>query len=417
MGEQELRMLAQDKAKDEPGAQAALSKHLVLEQELRDYAHTLKRDVDDLAHWIAQREMVAAAHELGQDYEHVTLLRARFREFSRATSGLGQERVDGLNAQAAALVAGGHPASATVAEWQDGLNEAWADLLELMDTRAQALAAAHELQRFLAGARQALAQLRHKEQRLPEELGRDLSAAEALARGHRADENDVRQVQEDAARLAQAYAGEQAAEIRRHEQAVAEAWERLRGSCQSRRRRLLDTVDMFRFLRATRDLLLWTDGVRLQIEGRERPRDVSAANLVIKNHQSVKAELEARTDRFDACVAAGTALLERGHYAADKISEQLSQLQERRRDLWACWQDKMDWLQIVLEVLVFGRDAGAAEAWLSSREPLLRAGELGRTVAEAETLLKRHRGFQKAAAAWDERFAALERLTTVWRGG
>ncbi|XP_071657671.1 spectrin beta chain, non-erythrocytic 2 [Patagioenas fasciata] len=475
MGERELRMLAQDKAEDEPGAQAALSKHLVLEQELRDYAHTvrqlaaqsgdmaerghpeserlrarqaqverqwaalaalagerrralqqhqrlcqLKRDLDDLARWIAQREAVAAAQDLGQDYEHVTLLRARFREFSLATSGLGQERVDGLNAQAAALVAAGHPEGAAVAEWQDGLNEAWADLLELMDTRAQALAAAHELQRFLAGARQALERLRHREQRLPEELGRDLSAAEALERGHRADESDVealgaqvRQVQEDAARLAQAYAGEQAAEIRRHEQAVAEAWERLRGSCQSRRRRLLDTVDTFRFLRAARDLLLWTDGVRLQMEGRERPRDVSGADLAIKKHQSVKAELEARADCFDACVAAGTALLGRGHHAAEKISEQLSQLQERRRDLWACWQHKMDWLQIVLEVLVFARDAGAAEAWLSRREPLLRSGELGRSVAEAERLLQRHRGFQRALGAWEQRFAALERLTTL----
>lgn len=72
----------------------------------------------------------------------------------------------------------------------------------------------------------------------------------------------------------------------------------------------------------------------------------------------------------------------------------------------------------VLEVLVFGRDAATAEAWLASREPLARAPELGSSLAEAETLLKRHQSFQKAAAAWDERFAALSRLTTVGtRGG
>lgn len=82
----------------------------------------------------------------------------------------------------------------------------------------------------------------------------------------------VRQVQEDAARLEKAYAGEKAADIRRHERAVSEAWAELRGSSQGRRRLLLDTVDKFRFLRAVRDLLLWMDGVRLQIEGQERPR-------------------------------------------------------------------------------------------------------------------------------------------------
>lgn len=33
----------------------------------------LKRDLDDLEQWISEREVVAASHELGQDYEHVTV--------------------------------------------------------------------------------------------------------------------------------------------------------------------------------------------------------------------------------------------------------------------------------------------------------------------------------------------------------
>ena len=36
----------------------------------------LKREVDDLEQWIAEREVVAGSHELGQDYEHVTVSRA-----------------------------------------------------------------------------------------------------------------------------------------------------------------------------------------------------------------------------------------------------------------------------------------------------------------------------------------------------
>lgn len=59
------------------------------------------------------------------------------------TSTIGQERVDGANALANGLITGGHAARATVAEWKDSLNEAWADLLELLDTLGQVLAAAH----------------------------------------------------------------------------------------------------------------------------------------------------------------------------------------------------------------------------------------------------------------------------------
>uniref|UniRef100_A0A674GPQ3 Calponin-homology (CH) domain-containing protein n=1 Tax=Taeniopygia guttata TaxID=59729 RepID=A0A674GPQ3_TAEGU len=472
LGERELHMMAQDKAKDEPGAQAMLSRHLGLEQELRDYGGTvellaeqgramaasghpdgerlraraaqlqrlyaglchlagdrratlqghhrlcqLRRDLDDLEQWISEREVVAASRELGQDFEHVTLLRDKFREFSRDTGGLGQERVDAANAAAAALISGGHPERAAVAQWQAGLNEAWAELLELVATRAQELAAAHELQRFRRDARQVLAQLRAKARQLPEELGRDLRGAEGLERQHRAFEHDVQAlsaqvtaVQEAAGRLAAAYAGPRAEELRAQEGAVAAAWAELRGRCQRRRRLLGDSVEQFRFLRAARDLRLWMDGVHLQLQARERPRwDVTAAELLIQQHQGLRAELEAREGSFGSCVAAATALLQRGHHEADK---ELAELQERRRDIGERWQDKLEWLQTVLEVLVFGRDAATAEAWLASREPLARAPELGSSLAEAETLLKRHQSFQKAAAAWDERFAALSRLTT-----
>lgn len=62
---------------------------------------------------------------------------------------------------------------------------------------------------------------------------------------------------------------------------------------------------------------------------------------------------------------------------------------------------------------MFGRDAGMAEAWLCSQEPLVRSAELGCTVDEVESLIKRHEAFQKSAVAWEERFSALEKLTAV----
>ncbi|XP_005384433.1 PREDICTED: spectrin beta chain, non-erythrocytic 2 isoform X2 [Chinchilla lanigera] len=475
MGEQELHMMGQEKAKDEPSAQAEVKKHQVLEQALADYAQTihqlaassqdmidhdhpestrlsirqaqvdklyaslkelagerrerlqehlrlcqLRRELDDLEQWIQEREVVAASHELGQDYEHVTMLRDKFREFSRDTSTIGQERVDSANALANGLIAGGHAARATVAEWKDSLNEAWADLLELLDTRGQVLAAAYELQRFLHSARQALARVQHKQQQLPDGTGRDLNAAEALQRRHCAYEHDiqalsaqVQQVQDDGHRLQKAYAGDKAEEIGHHMQAVAEAWAQLQGSSAARRQLLLDTTDKFRFFKAVRELMLWMDGINLQMDAQERPRDVSSADLVIKNQQGIKAEIEARADRFSSCIDMGQELLARNHYAAEEISEKLSQLQARRQETADKWQEKMDWLQLVLEVLVFGRDAGMAEAWLCSQEPLVRSAELGCTVDEVESLIKRHEAFQKSAVAWEERFSALEKLTAL----
>lgn len=73
------------------------------------------------------------------------LLRDKFREFARETGMAGQERVDMVNLTIDELIEGGHAESASMAEWKDGINESWADLLELIDTRAQLLATSYEL--------------------------------------------------------------------------------------------------------------------------------------------------------------------------------------------------------------------------------------------------------------------------------
>ncbi|XP_064407877.1 spectrin beta chain, non-erythrocytic 1 isoform X2 [Latimeria chalumnae] len=475
MGEQELHMMSEEKAKDELSAQAMVKKHQVLEQALEDYAQTihqlsnmsrdmvssdhpesdritmrqaqvdklyaglkdlaeerrgklqerlrlcqLKRDVDDLEQWIAEREVVAGSHELGQDYEHVTMLRDKFREFARDTSSIGQERVDTVNLMADDLIASGHSENATIAEWKDGLNEAWADLLELIDTRTQMLAASYELHRFYHDAKETLEQIQEKQKQLPDEMGRDLNTVETMHRMHTTYEHDiqalsaqVKQVQDDASRLQKAYAGEKAEDIQRHERAVTEAWNDLLNSSSGRRQLLLDTVEKYRFFKMVRDLMLWMDDVNRQIDAQEKPRDVGSADLVIKNHQDIKAEVETRADSFDTCIDMGNTLLRKEHYASDEITEKLTQLQDRRMEINDKWKEKMDWLQIVMEVLMFSRDATVAEAWLCSQEPIVRAAELGSSVDDVEKLIKRHEAFEKLASGWEDRFCVLEKLTTM----
>lgn len=68
---------------------------------------------------------------------------------------------------------------------------------------------------------------------------------------------------------------------------------------------------------------------------------------------------------------------------------------------------------LVLEVYQFARDAAVAEAWLIAQEPYLMSSELGHTIDEVENLIKKHEAFEKSAAAQEERFIALRRLTTV----
>ncbi|XP_061626995.1 spectrin beta chain, non-erythrocytic 1-like isoform X2 [Phyllopteryx taeniolatus] len=495
MSEQELYMMSEEKAKDEQSSVSMLTKHQIVEQAVEDYAEAvhllsktsrglvdaghpeseristrqsqvdklyaslkdlseerqaklderlrlflLNREVDDVEQWMAEREVVAGSHELGQDYEHIMMLQERFREFARDTGNIGQERVDAVNRQADELINSGHGDAAAVAEWKDGVDEAWADLLELVDTRTQILAASFELHKFYRDAAEVQARVLDKRRKLPEEVGRDQNTADLLQRAHGAFEHDihalgtqVRQLQEDAGRLQSAYAGDKADDIQRRESEVLGAWNDLLDACDRRRLRLLDTGDKFRFFNLVRDLMMWMDHVIWIIEAQEKPRDVSSVELLMNQHQGVKAEVDARNDNLSVCVDLGKALLAKKHYAAQEIKEKLLQLTDKRKDMIDKWEDRWEWLQLgkwqrsrsdggatvtvsppaVLEVQQFSRDAGVAEAWLLGQESYLSSREAGRSVDEVEKLLKRHEAFEKSAATWEERFSALERLTTM----
>uniref|UniRef100_A0A665VLF3 Spectrin beta chain n=1 Tax=Echeneis naucrates TaxID=173247 RepID=A0A665VLF3_ECHNA len=477
IGEQELYMIADEKAKDEQSAMLMLKRHMILKQAVDDYAdsiqkladraqkmfgedhpdgceiirrqgqvdkqyaglkelaedrrrkqdHTyhhflLSREVEDLEHWIAERDMVASSQEMGQDLDHVTLLRDKFRDFARETGMLGQERVDFVNQTIDELIEAGHSEAATMAEWKDGINDSWADLLELIDTRAQLLTASYELLKYFDDGKELVAQIHEKQKELPEDVGEDFSKAESFHRMHAAFERDitalgkqVQQYQETAARLHVQYADSKADDIQATEREVVEAWKGLLDACDGRRAQLVDTAEKFRFFTMVRDLLAWMESIIQQIETQEKPRDVSSVELLQKYHQGIRSEIEARGGKFTNCIELGKALLTRKHRDSAEIKERLVQLMEKRKEMMFKWDDRWDWLRLLLEVCQFARDASVAEAWLIAQEPYVTSRDLGHTVDEVEKLLKRHEAFEKSTATWEERFSALERLTTVPR--
>uniref|UniRef100_A0A8B9K4W8 Spectrin, beta, erythrocytic n=1 Tax=Astyanax mexicanus TaxID=7994 RepID=A0A8B9K4W8_ASTMX len=355
------------------------------------------------------------------DYLNVLqMLRDKFRDFARDTGTVGQERVNAVNQIIDELIEGGHSESVTLAEWKDGVNESWADLLELIDTRNQLLTSSYDLLKYFDDGKELVVQIEDKQKELPEDLGEDFSKAESFHRMHAAFERDistlgkqVKQFQETAARLFAQYAGDQAVAIQTTEKEVVDAWKGLLAACAGRRQQLEETASKFRFYTMVRDLLAWMESIIQQIETQEKPRDVSSVELLMKYHQGIRAEIETRETKFNACVELGRTLLVRKHKDSEEIKEKLRQLIEKRKEMMLKWDDRWDWLRLLLEVCQFARDASVAEAWLIAQEPYVASKDIGQTVDEVEKLLKRHEAFEKSTATWEERFSALERLTTV----
>jgi len=88
------------------------------------------------------------------------MLRDRFKEFARDTESIGQERVAAVNEVCDRHISSGHSDAAVIAEWKDTINELWADLLEMIDTRTQMLAASYELFKFYNDCKELLERIR-----------------------------------------------------------------------------------------------------------------------------------------------------------------------------------------------------------------------------------------------------------------
>ena len=96
-----------------------------------------------------------------------------------------------------------------------------------------------------------------------------------------------------------------------------------------------------------------------------------------------------------------------------QVREKLIQLGQNRGGMMEQWEERWEHLQLILEVYQFARDAAVAEAWLAAHEPYLTSHEYGDNLDIVEALIKKHEAFERSAATQEERFAALERLTTV----
>ena len=72
-------------------------------------------------------------------------------------------------------------------------------------------------------------------------------------------------VQEEASRLQGSYAGDKAREIQDKEDEVLDAWKRLNWRVKQRTERLHDADDLYRFLLAVQDQMLWMNDMLKQI--------------------------------------------------------------------------------------------------------------------------------------------------------
>ena len=83
-------------------------------------------------------------------------------------------------------------------------------------------------------------------------------------------------------------------------------------------------------------------------------------------------------------------------------------MEAERQRLGAMWQSKQEFFYQCLEFQLFMRDAEQADTWITKQESFLANDNLGDSLDDVETLLKKHEDFEKSLAAQEEKAKYLE---------
>ncbi|XP_065894234.1 spectrin beta chain, non-erythrocytic 1-like isoform X3 [Dysidea avara] len=381
--------------------------------------HEFNREASELEAWIREKETVASSEDTGKDLEHVELLQKKFEEF-KTDLNRSKERVSMLNEMGQQLLAADHSSSTAINKQLRLTNKLWEILESKTFTRDKILAAAKEIHEFNRDAFEAKGRIMEKEVSLSsDDYGKDLAGIQALQRNHKGFERDLKALgksvevlSQEASRLSGLYP-ESAELVIAIERDINDVWNGLMSRTESRKRKLTQAEQLQLFLNEFRDHSSWISDMRAQIVSDETAKDVAAAESQLARHADLKAEVDAREDRFVNIKSTSDTLIKQGHFAKQEISTKMSELSSRHAELHETLKQRKKQINHCLDMQHFKREAEQAEQWIAMRDQLLNTEDLGDSLDAVEELLKKHEDFEKLLLAQEERFTQLNRETQL----
>lgn len=153
----------------------------------------------------------------------------------------------------------------------------------------------------------------------------------------------------------------------------------------------------------------WMKEMCDQMASAEMAKDLPGAEDLLKIHQELKSEIQARENVTKRVLAFGQNLVSTGHYAKHDIVRDLEALGAEKDQMDNMWETRRTEFRQCFELQRFERDARVAEKWTAARETFLRASEedLGDSLDSVDSLQKKQDSFEKSLAAQEENIKAL----------
>ncbi|XP_056867453.1 spectrin beta chain, non-erythrocytic 5 isoform X2 [Takifugu flavidus] len=378
--------------------------------------HLFMRESSEMEDWMNQQRQTAESQDLGNDYQHVQVLRGKF-ESSLKQLEVGEGRLQICRDLCAQLIGSKHPQTSRIREKVQKLSACWEELKAAARRRQDHLQTAEECHRLYQDLSDALTLIQERQKSIPDDVAKDLRGVTSQMRKHEGLLHELagteQQLQEqlDAVdSVLECCSPSLKLRLEEVQEEVVEQWEQLRGHAEQRGEELKVACQRFLFLNTVQDYLLWCSQQVGSMSVEESISDVATANLQLAQHQQLWAEIEAREETYQQAVDMGEELQSQDRRNRKEVLKRLDHLQAERDRLEKQWSQKQSWLEGVLLEQVFYRDVNNMDRISSSQEILLQKSALGDRADEMEALLKRHDAFEKLLNSQDDKLLSLKEL-------
>ena len=361
--------------------------------------HEFVRECDDLRKWMREKAVIAASQDLGQDFEHLETLMAKYDSLRQEVAN-GKEKLDGCISLAQRMK------GADIAGEVNGMKDAcvieWDELVKMVRLRGQKLEAAGEIHKFNRDIAEALLRIQEKSSYLGNEQVKDIKSIERLLRQQDIFDNDlvalrgqIQTLEEDSDKLQNKYPGPNAEHIAEQLEIVQANWEELQEKAKLHRQMLVSNLGFQKFLLKCQDLLTWCSHLKIMLLSEEKVTSVAEAQLLKSEHENLKNEISTKEDNFKELVEiANTIKQQKGHAFGDEIDAKQNQVMEERSNLHMAWQQKKIYIEQLLDLQYFLRDTKQITAFMTAQE---RAATRTINVEDIETIDKELKFFENNA--------------------
>ncbi|XP_076441755.1 spectrin beta chain, non-erythrocytic 5-like [Babylonia areolata] len=371
------------------------------------------RDVEDELSWIQDRKPLAESTDLGNSLTAVQNLMKKHQALESEIVA-HEPLIDAVATSAQQMIRTKHFASGDIQTRLDDLTHQLRDLKSSTSSRKLKLQAALEAQKFYMEVNEVELWMNEKIPQLTSsDLGKDEDSVLHLTKKLDALDRDIDNFSNSIGELAALshnlidrnhYDSEN---IKRTQAEMERQYGRLQDLSHQRRNKLTDSKKLFEFYHEADETANWISDKSVIASSEDYGTDLEHVEVLQQKFEDFMHDLSTNEDRVTRVADMAKAMLDTGHFEADKIRKRLAEIQQLWAELNEVAKARQEALAGAKEVHLYGRDADDTLEWIQEKDGNVSSDDYGHDLESVQALMSRHDGLERDLAAISEQVETI----------